>query len=136
MPTFRKPIETFEAGVQTLPRRYYADEGIFLAELDLVFAKRWTCVGREDEIENVGDFFLARIARESIIVLRDSERTVRAFYNVCRHRGTALCASQNGSLPGELRCRYHGWTYDLAGRLTVAPHMQEVPNFDKRAYPL
>ena len=136
MLAFRKTTETFEAGALTLPGRYYADEAIFAAEREAVFAKRWICVGREDEIKDVGDFFLARIAEESVIVLRDDEGKLRAFYNVCRHRGTAICASQSGALPGKLRCPYHGWTYDFAGRLSIAPHMEEVADFDKAAYPL
>jgi Rieske 2Fe-2S family protein len=131
MPEFRKTTETFEAGSLTLPGRYYADEHVFAAEREAVFARHWTCVGREDDIANVGDFFLASIARETVIVLRDDQGALRAFYNVCRHRGTTICTSQSGTLPGRLRCPYHGWTYDLAGRLRSAPHMDEVADFQK-----
>jgi glycine betaine catabolism A len=131
MPEFRKTTETFEAGSLTLPGSYYADEGVFAAEREAVFARHWTCVGREDDISNKSEFFLACIAGESVIVLRDDQGALRAFYNVCRHRGTAICASPSGTLPAGLQCPYHGWTYDLTGRLRVAPHMDEVADFDR-----
>ena len=136
MRAFLKTTETFAPGALSLPGRYYTSQDVFDAERDAIFARHWTCVGRAEEIENEGDFFLTRLADESAIVLRDQEGHVRAFYNVCRHRGTAICTSESGSLPGRLRCPYHGWTYDLAGRLVAAPLMEEVPGFDRSAYPL
>ena len=131
MQEFRKTTETFAVGSLTLPGRYYSDEDVFAAEREAVFARHWTCVGREDEITDAGDFLLACLAQESVIVLRDEQGALRAFYNVCRHRGTAICTRPSGTLPGTIRCPYHGWTYDLAGHLTVAPHMVEVADFKK-----
>ena len=61
---------------------------------------------------------------------------MRAFYNVCRHRGTRLCTEASGHFAGSIQCPYHAWTYDLDGRLIGAPHMDEVPHFDKADYPL
>jgi phenylpropionate dioxygenase-like ring-hydroxylating dioxygenase large terminal subunit len=136
MRAFLKTTETFAPGALSLPGRYYTSQEVFDAEREAIFARHWTCVGRAEEIENQGDFFLTRIADESVIVLRGDDGRVRAFYNVCRHRGTAICANESGTLPGRLRCPYHGWTYDLAGRLIVAPLMEEVPDFDASAYPL
>jgi glycine betaine catabolism A len=133
---FLKTTETFAPGTLSLPGRYYIGQDVFAAEREAIFARHWTCVGRAEEIEKEGDFFLARIADESVIVLRDAEAHVRAFYNVCRHRGTAICVAESGTLPGRLRCPYHGWTYDLNGRLIAAPLMEEVPDFDASAYPL
>src|SRR2546427_4463767 len=60
----------------------------------------------------------------------------RAFYNVCRHRGTRLCETERGRLSETIQCPYHAWTYALDGRLIGAPHMHEVEGFDKKAYPL
>ena len=136
MRAFLKTTDTFVPGALSLPGRYYTSQDVFDAEREAIFARHWTCVGRDEAIENAGDFFLTRIADESVIVLRDDEARLRAFYNVCRHRGTAICTDESGTLPGRLRCPYHGWTYDLAGRLTVAPLMEEVPDFDRGAYPL
>jgi Rieske 2Fe-2S family protein len=76
------------------------------------------------------------VAGESIIVLRDRSGRVRAFYNVCRHRGTRLCEAPVGKFSQTIQCPYHAWTYRLDGRLTGAPHMEEVDGFDKRDYPL
>jgi len=133
---FVTTTETFAPGTLSLPGRYYTSRDVFDAEREAIFARQWICVGRAEEIEGRGDFFLTRIADESVIVLRDDEWRVRAFYNVCRHRGTAICVAESGTLPGRLRCPYHGWAYDLSGRLVAAPLMDEVPGFDARAYPL
>src|SRR5215216_5064834 len=136
MRAFLKTTETFAPGALSLPGRYYTSQDVFAAEREAIFARHWTCVGRAEDIENPGDFFLTRIADESVIVLRDDDGHARAFYNVCRHRGTAICVNDSGNLPGRLRCPYHGWTYDLKGRLMAAPLMEQVPEFDASAYPL
>jgi len=136
MRAFLKTTETFAPGALSLPGRYYTGQDVFAAEREAIFASHWTCVGRAEEIENPGDFFLTRIADESVIVLRDDDGHARAFYNVCRHRGTTICVNDSGNLSGRLRCPYHGWTYDLKGRLMAAPLMDEVPEFDASAYPL
>ena len=93
--------------------------------------KRWLCVGREDRIPNPGDWFTQQIGKESIIVLRDREGGLRAFYNVCRHRGTRLCEEHSGQFSGTIQCPYHAWTYGLDGRLIGAPSTGEIENFDK-----
>jgi Rieske 2Fe-2S family protein len=61
---------------------------------------------------------------------------MRAFFNVCRHRGTRICTTPNGHFPQSIQCPYHAWTYGLDGRLIGAPHMNEVGEFDKADYPL
>src|SRR5206468_321851 len=92
--------------------------------------------GSASRLERPGDYFLREIAGESIIVLRDRSGTLRAFFNVCRHRGTRLCSEESGRLGETLQCSYHAWTYATDGRLVGAPHMQDVPGFDKADYPL
>jgi glycine betaine catabolism A len=71
-----------------------------------------------------------------VVVLRDRTGQIRAFHNVCRHRGTRLCEASRGQLKETIQCPYHAWTYALDGRLLGAPHMHEVEGFDKRDYPL
>ena len=78
-------------------------------------------MGREDRIPRPGDYFLQGIGTESIIVLRDHSGDVRAFYNVCRHRGTRLCEEETGRFSRTIQCPYYAWTYDLDGRLISAP---------------
>jgi Rieske 2Fe-2S family protein len=93
------------------------------------------CVGRGEQIPNPGDYFLVELASESIILTRDTDAQVRAFYNVCRHRGTRMCQQASGKFAARIQCPYHGWTYGLDGRLLGAPHMQET-NFRREDYPL
>jgi Rieske 2Fe-2S family protein len=119
----------------TLPGRYYTDPDLFREELERFYCQTWICAGRAGQIPRPGDYFLRQIAGESIIVTRDASSEVRAFYNVCRHRGTRLCTSAEGTFPGRIQCPYHGWTYALDGSLIGAPHMQES-DFCREDYPL
>lgn len=120
---------------KTLPARYYTDARIFREEMERFFARRWICVGRAEAIPNAGDYFLREVAGESLIVTRGRQGGIAAFYNVCRHRGTRLCAEAAGTFHGRIQCPYHGWSYGLDGRLLGAPHMEGVA-FSREQYPL
>lgn len=109
----------------TLPARYYTDSDLFKDEVERFFCQTWIGAGRADQIQNPGDYFLREIAGESIILTRDDDGSVRAFFNVCRHRGTRICAQSEGHFARRIQCGYHGWTYGLDGRLMGAPHMHE-----------
>ncbi|MBI3244399.1 MAG: aromatic ring-hydroxylating dioxygenase subunit alpha [Chloroflexi bacterium] len=122
--------------LNTLPGDFYASVTIFRDEMERIFYKRWVCVGRADQIPNPGDFFIQNIGDESLIITRDRSGAPRAFYNVCRHRGTRLCADKQGRFHETIQCPYHAWTYTLDGRLVGAPNMNEIAGFDKRDYPL
>jgi Rieske 2Fe-2S family protein len=132
--TFVKP--NVDAGSRTLPSRWYVSPEVFASERDRLFARAWICAGRTEQIENAGDFFVADVAGESIIVVRDASDRVRALYNVCRHRGTRICIDASGHFSGSIQCPYHAWTYGLDGKLLVARNMNEVPSFDRAQYPL
>jgi Rieske 2Fe-2S family protein len=119
----------------TLPQRYYTSEDVFRSEMDRFFASRWVCVGRDEQLARAGDYFLADVAGESVIVTRDAAGVLRAHYNVCRHRGTRMCTEQAGAFKdARIRCPYHAWTYALDGALVVAPHMDA--DFARSEYPL
>lgn len=118
-----------------LPAPYYTDPQIFREEIERFFFQSWVCAGRDEFIPNPGDYFLREIAGESMIVVRGAAGAVRAFYNVCRHRSTRMCAAPEGNFGGRIQCPYHGWTYGLDGRLLGAPHM-DVPGFRHDEYPL
>lgn len=133
---FLETRRSYRQGARTLPRRYYTDSGIFADEAERIFGRSWVCVGREEEIARAGDYLLAAVAGESLIVVRDDAGDVHALYNVCRHRGTRLCEAERGSLGRSIRCPYHAWTYALDGRLIGAPEMEEVEGFERGAYPL
>jgi Rieske 2Fe-2S family protein len=134
--TFLKTTEISIGGARTLPREFYTSPEIFGDEMEHIFMGRWLCVGREDRIPDPGDYFLQQVGTESIIVLRDQEGGARAFYNVCRHRGTRLCEAPAGQLDATIQCPYHAWTYALDGRLLGAPSAGEIERFDKADWPL
>ena len=119
----------------TLPARYYVDEDNFRNEMETFFAEMWVCAGRTEQLSKPGDFFVCELASESVIVTRDSDGAWRAFYNVCRHRGTRICGGQEGTFAGRIQCPYHGWTYGLDGQLIGAPHM-DIDGFQRQDYPL
>jgi glycine betaine catabolism A len=80
------------AGLErTLPSAWYCDERIFKLEKERIFAREWLCVGREEEVAAPGDYKLLDVVGESILLVRNRQGTLRAFYNVCRHRGAQLC---------------------------------------------
>jgi Rieske 2Fe-2S family protein len=136
MGTFVKATQAYQPGQRTLPRRYYVSSDVYGEEQERIFTQRWLCVGRQAELAEPGDYVLRTVAGESVIVVRGQDGAVRAFYNVCRHRGTRLCTAERGRLSETIQCPYHAWTYTLDGTLIGAPHMNEVPGFDKRDYPL
>ena len=136
MATFLKTTESYTQGARTLPGRYYTAPEVLADEQERIFRRRWICVGRAGAIAEPGAYVVVEIAGESVIVLRDQSGELRAFYNVCRHRGTRLCEAANGRLSETIQCPYHAWTYALDGRLIGAPHMNEVAGFDKKEYPL
>jgi Rieske 2Fe-2S family protein len=122
-------------GAKTLPGHYFTSPEIFATEMERIFGQRWLCMGRATDIPVPGDYVLRQIGNESVIVLRDQAGDIRAFYNVCRHRGTQLCA-EAGTLSQTIQCPYHAWTYGLDGRLLGAPNMQDTADFDRADYAL
>jgi Rieske 2Fe-2S family protein len=118
----------------TLPAKYYIDRQVFQEEIERFYFSSWICAGREELIAGAGDYFLRDVAGESIILTRDGRGAARAFYNVCRHRGTRMCTDASGCFEGRIQCPYHGWTYGLDGSLIGAPHMGE--GFSREEYPL
>jgi Rieske 2Fe-2S family protein len=132
---FRKPTDAAAQGAKTLPQRYFVSAELFEEELEKIFARHWVLVGHQSEAARPGDFFVTKVAGESLILVRDKSEQVRAFYNVCRHRGTRLCEDERGH-GATIQCPYHAWTYGLDGRLVGAPHMDEVKGFKREQYSL
>jgi Rieske 2Fe-2S family protein len=125
----RNAFETWLRG-RSLPQEYYVSQGVYERDLRLLGETQWILADHESRIRNPGDYFLFNFGAESIIVLRNNEREVRAFYNVCRHRGSRICLNASGSAKN-LICPYHSWTYDLNGNLRPAQFMPE--DFDRSA---
>lgn len=106
-----------------LEQAFYADPAIHAADLRALFARRFLFAGHECEVAAPGDWFVYDVGDESVIIVRGADRQIRAFHNVCRHRGSRLC-SGTGRTKGFV-CPYHAWAYDLNGRLlrdTMAEH--------------
>jgi Rieske 2Fe-2S family protein len=125
-----------EAFTKTLPRDAYCSDDVFAQERERIFARAWCGVTREEWLPLPGDYVVVEVAGESLIVTRDSAFAVRAYANICRHRGTRLCTEASGNFNGSIRCPYHAWTYGLDGTLLAARHMGEVGGFERADYPL
>ena len=136
MTEFRGTTSIHQQGSRTLAREYYTSEAILAEERERIFARGWNCAGRASDVEQPGDFLVREIAGESIIVTRDKSGAPRAFFNICRHRGTRICREASGHFPDSIQCSYHAWTYALDGRLVGAPHLPEAADFDQADYPL
>jgi choline monooxygenase len=120
----RLPLER----AHTIPSFWYFDEEIATAERQHVFAASWQVAGLAAQVAAPGSFLTADIAGEPILVVRDEEGVLRALANVCRHRGAQVVTGAAGQV-SRLRCRYHGWTYDLKGRLRGVPEFDGVQDF-------
>lgn len=133
---FSMPSPSPAAVRRTLPASYYTDAARFALEMERIFAAMWINVCRLEAIRARGAFVRVEVGNASVLVVGDGAGGGRAFYNVCRHRGTRLCDQSHGAFAGSIQCPYHAWTYDLEGTLVGAPQMDEVAGFARADYPL
>jgi choline monooxygenase len=120
--------EDLELGA-TLPASWYTDPAVTAVERERIFAHAWQYVGRASQVAEPGDFFAAVAGHVPVVVTRDTEGELRAFVNVCRHRGH-LVAEGSGNRR-TLQCPYHAWTYGLDGCLRNAPRADREPGFPR-----
>jgi phenylpropionate dioxygenase-like ring-hydroxylating dioxygenase large terminal subunit len=142
----------------TLPREHYLSAEAFSREKERIFCDQWVCVGREEEVPGPGDYLLLDVAGEGVLLVRSREGTLRAHYNVCRHRGSQLVlgvvprpfnasggsgasggkgtSGPTGSFSSGIKCPYHAWTYDLDGTLRTAPFLDEGDGLCREDLPL
>jgi Rieske 2Fe-2S family protein len=111
-----------------LPGRTYHDPSIFEWERNTFLRGDWVIVGREAQAADPGTYFLAELDGEPILVVRGRDAQLRAFYNVCRHRGTAVVEEPAGKAV-RFQCPYHAWIYDLDGTLVRAKHTEDLDDF-------
>ena len=101
----------------------YTSQEVYEIEKEKIFKKDWLCVGRVEEVENVGDYITHRIADEPIIATKNREGKIVAMANVCKHRGVQVAFGDGNTK--NFTCPYHGWVYDLNGNLKSALHLEQ-----------
>jgi glycine betaine catabolism A len=115
-----------------LPAAVYRDESLFAFELAEIFGRAWLCAGRGSDVGEPGSFIRPPLPWD-VVIARGDDRELRAFHNVCRHRASPVVSVGSG-MTRAFACPYHGWTYDLDGRLRHAP--EAPPGFDCAKHPL
>jgi len=117
----------------SLDRRFYTDPEIYALELERIIYRNWILAGHQSQLPNPGNFKVFDVAGESAIIVRGTDGALKGFANVCRHRGSLVCLDQAGHAD-KFACPYHGWTYDIDGKLIAARNMPE--DFDMAAHGL
>jgi phenylpropionate dioxygenase-like ring-hydroxylating dioxygenase large terminal subunit len=117
-----------QSRVETLPYSWYADPAVATAERERIFLRSWQYVGHLGELDGPGSMFPTQVGGLPLVVVFDRNERLRAFLNVCRHRGTILVNEPQQR--GTIQCPYHAWTYGLDGALRAAPRSKEEPDFD------
>lgn len=113
----------------SLDQRFYTDPDIYRIELERIVYRNWILAGHQSELPNEGDFKVFRVAGESAIIIRGKDGAIKAFANVCRHRGSLVCLEASGNAR-KFACPYHGWTYDTEGKLVAARDMPDDFDWD------
>jgi Rieske 2Fe-2S family protein len=122
--------------IPTLPGHYYTDPEIFAGEQARIFEEMWFCAAHVSDLPNPGSFRSVEVGRESVLIVRGRGGSLRAFLNICRHRGAKLCAEESGEVRRAFQCPYHAWTYGLDGKLIAAPNLTSMPDIDRVEYGL
>ena len=111
-----------------LPGWMYTSAEVFRRETERIFLKDWLIIGRVEEVENPGDYFTFDIVDEPVVVTRGKDGRLNAFSNVCRHRGAKVVEGRGNTKA--FSCPYHGWTYDIEGKLAQTTFTDDVEGFD------
>lgn len=117
----------------SLEQRFYTDPEIYALDLECIVMRNWIFTGHQSQLAEAGDYLVLNVASESAIVVRSKEGGIKAFANVCRHRGSIVCLGKSGNTR-KFECPYHGWMYDTDGNLIAARNMPE--DFDRASYGL
>jgi choline monooxygenase len=111
----------------------YTEPGLLEAEQRLIFERTWQLAGHVSELPRPGSYVTAQAGSQPVLVVRNQDGALRAYRNVCRHRGSRLL-SGSGQCKAAIRCRYHGWTYRLDGTMIGAPEALSFGDrLDKRS---
>jgi phenylpropionate dioxygenase-like ring-hydroxylating dioxygenase large terminal subunit len=118
----------------TLPATWYWHEAVFVREREQIFSRMWQYAGPSDWISEPGQYFPCKAGQTPLVVTRGDDGEVRAFVNICRHRGCAVVRGRGDK--GSLQCPYHAWTYGMDGSLRAAPRSEREPSFDRAEFGL
>lgn len=129
-----EPFEVNVARARTLDAGWYLDPQVYELEMERLFARTWLPAARLDELTKPGDFVTTEIAREPVVLVRDQDNQIRAYYNVCPHRAGALARGKGSRKT--LQCLYHGWTFALDGSLLRVPGFEGTEDFDPACFGL
>ncbi|MGH7871220.1 MAG: aromatic ring-hydroxylating oxygenase subunit alpha [Candidatus Binatia bacterium] len=116
----------------TPPSSWYTDGRIYDLEISEIFSCSWQFIGCSEQVQKPGQFLTSQVSGEPILVVRGIDGALRGFFNVCRHHAAVVMTEPEGKADN-LRCPYHGWTYDLTGALIHTPEFAGVANFDRSA---
>jgi Rieske 2Fe-2S family protein len=122
--------------IPTLPGHHYTDPGVFAREQERIFEAMWFCAVRAGDLAGPGSFRTVQVGRESVLIARGRGGELKAFLNICRHRGAKLCTEESGEVKRAFQCPYHAWTYGLDGKLVAAPNLTKMPDIDRVEYGL
>ena len=129
-PSYEWPNRELEEA-HTLPSRFYHDASIMEDEKWAIFYKHWRLVAHVSEVDKPGQFVTCEIFDQSLLVVRGNDGELRAFHNVCQHRGTRLVSDRRGEGKRVFVCKYHAWAYGTDGALIGAPRTERLVNFNK-----
>ncbi|TWF75370.1 Rieske 2Fe-2S family protein [Pseudonocardia hierapolitana] len=130
------PTDVSPSLISTLPGLSYTDPALFGREQEKIFEARWIAAARSADLDGPGAFRTLDVGRENVILVRGRDGQLRAFLNVCRHRGARVCMEPSGVARRNLQCGYHAWTYGLDGKLVAAPNLTKMPDVDRTEYGL
>ncbi|OFW72569.1 MAG: hypothetical protein A2Y55_08775 [Actinobacteria bacterium RBG_16_68_12] len=117
------------AGTRTLPWSWYTDPAVLQLEQERIFRRFWQYVGHAGDVADTGSFAATRVGDVPVVLVRDDEGTLRAFVNICRHRGSIVC--EGSGRRATVQCPYHAWTYGLDGRLLAAPRSEREGGIER-----
>ena len=129
-----RPFDPDPRRSYTLPARYYWDAGIHARETEAVFHRAWLCLGHAEAVRAPGDYATFRVGDQNIVAIRGKDGSLRAFYNVCQHRGHELLKGAGNRKV--ITCPYHAWSYHADGRLRSARGSERVADFDAAEFGL
>ncbi len=127
-----RPFDADPTKSFTVPARFYSEPGIFACEKDAIFYRNWWLAGHVSKLAEPGCYITTRIHDQNIVILRGRDGALRAFFNVCQHRGHELLSGE-GQVP-IITCPYHAWAYGLDGKLRSARGTEAMADFDPESF--